>query len=153
MTLLSWCQGTVRISHWNPASIRYIFHPTLMKQNDYLKRIATARSTKSSRTSQDACAQVDRMEKSTGSWSPEVPRAKPTLTPTAAEARAAIRRSGWKIVVADSFAEAEAETRAYWSAATPAERLNALEKLREPFYGKDQIGGRLQRFLEVVPAE
>jgi hypothetical protein len=56
-------------------------------------------------------------------------------------------------VVADSFAEAEAETRAYWRAATPAERLNALEKLREPFYGKDQIGGRLQRFLEVVPAE
>jgi len=54
-------------------------------------------------------------------------------------------------VVADSFAEAE--TRAYWRAATPAERLNALEKLREPFYGKDQIGGRLQRFLEVVPAE
>ena len=151
MTLLSWCQGTVRISHWNPASIRHTFHPTLMKQNDYLNRIATARSTKSSRTSQDACAQVDRMAKSTGSWSPEVPRAKPT--PTAAEARAASRRSGWKIVVADSFAQAEAETRAYWSAATPAERLNALEKLREPFYGKDQIGGRLQRFLEVVPAE
>lgn len=93
------------------------------------------------------------MAKSTGSWSPEEPRAKPTLTPTAAEARAASRRSGWKIVVADSFAQAEAETRAYWSAATPAERLNALEKLREPFYGKDQIGGRLQRFLEVVPAE
>ena len=50
---------------------------------------------------------------------------------TAAEARAARRRAGWKIVVADSFAEAE--TRAYWRAATPAERLNALEKLREPF--------------------
>jgi hypothetical protein len=73
--------------------------------------------------------------------------------PTAAEARAARRRAGWKIVVVDSFAEAEAETRAYWRAASPAERLNALEKLREPFYGKDQIGGRLQRFLEVVPAE
>jgi hypothetical protein len=71
----------------------------------------------------------------------------------AAEARAARRRKYWQIVVADNFAEAEAETRAYWRAATPAERLNALEKLREPFYGKDQIGGRLQRFLEVVPAE
>ena len=72
---------------------------------------------------------------------------------TASEARAARRRVSWKIVIADNFAEAEAETRAYWRAATPAERLNALEKLREPFYGKDQIGGRLQRFLEVVPAE
>lgn len=72
---------------------------------------------------------------------------------TASQVRAARRGAGWKIVVADSFAEAEAETRAYWRAATPAERLNALEKLREPFYGKDQVGGRLQRFLEVVPAE
>jgi hypothetical protein len=73
--------------------------------------------------------------------------------PTAAEARTARRRKNWQIVIADSFAEAETETRAYWRAATPAERLNALEKLRIPFYGKDQIGGRLQRFLEVVPAE
>ncbi|MBC8126770.1 MAG: hypothetical protein H8M99_06455 [Gloeobacteraceae cyanobacterium ES-bin-144] len=75
----------------------------------------------------------------------------PALTPS--EARVARRRAEWKIVVADNFAQAEAETRNYWRAATPAERLNALEKLREPFYGKDQIGGRLQRFLEVVPAE
>ncbi len=54
--------------------------------------------------------------------------------------------------MAGSFAEAEAEaeTRAYWRTATPAERLNALEALREPFYGKDQIGGRLQRVLEIV---
>ncbi len=36
-----------------------------MKQTDYLTRIATARSTKSSRTSEDAYAQVDRMAKST----------------------------------------------------------------------------------------
>jgi hypothetical protein len=67
--------------------------------------------------------------------------------------RTARRRAEWKVVVADSFAEAEAERRAYWRAATTAERLNALEKLREPFYGKEQTGGRLQRFLEVVPAE
>lgn len=79
--------------------------------------------------------------------------AKSQPTTGAAKARTARRRASWKIVVADSFAEAEAETRAYWRAATPAERLNALEKLREPFYGKDQTGGRLQRFLEVVPAE
>ena len=70
---------------------------------------------------------------------------------TKSQARTAMRKAAWKLVVTDSFAEAEAETRAYWRAATPAERLNALEKLREPFYGKDQIGGRLQRFLEVVP--
>ncbi len=69
---------------------------------------------------------------------------------TTVEARTARRRAEWKIVVAGSFAEAEAETRAYWRSATSAERLNALEALREPFYGKDQIGGRLQRFLEVV---
>ncbi|MES2661324.1 MAG: hypothetical protein V4689_22075 [Verrucomicrobiota bacterium] len=36
-----------------------------MKQTDYLTRIATARSTKSSATSEDAYAQVDRMAKST----------------------------------------------------------------------------------------
>ena len=76
---------------------------------------------------------------------PVTSRAKSQRAATAAENRAARRRVGWKIVVADSFAEAEA--------ATPAERLNALEKLHEPCYGKDQIGGRLQRFLEVVPAE
>ena len=58
-----------------------------------------------------------------------------------------------KLQPTPTAAEAEAETRAYWRAASPAERLNALEKLREPFYAKDQIGGRLQRFLEVVPAE
>ena len=82
-----------------------------------------------------------------------MPQAKLHPASTASEARTARRRLGWNIVVADSFDEAEAETRAYWRDASPAERLNALEKLREPFYGKDQIGGRLQRFLEVVPTE
>ncbi len=72
---------------------------------------------------------------------------KPSAT---AEARTAHRRAEWKIVVAGSFDEAEAETRAYWRSATPAERLNALEALREPFYNEDQKGGRLQRVLEVV---
>jgi hypothetical protein len=82
-----------------------------------------------------------------------MPKSNSSSLAAAAKVRTARRRASWKVVVADSFAEAEAETRAYWRAATPAERLNALEKLREPFYGKDQIGGRLQRFLEVVPAE
>jgi len=36
-----------------------------MNKTDYLSRIATARSTKSSRTSEDAYAQVDRMAIST----------------------------------------------------------------------------------------
>lgn len=71
---------------------------------------------------------------------------------TQAQARTARRRATWKLEVAGSFAEAEDQTRAHWRAASPAERLNALEMLREPFYGKDQTGGRLQRFLEVVPA-
>lgn len=74
-------------------------------------------------------------------------------TATQADERAARRRRDWKLVIARSFEEAEAETRAYWRNASPAERLNALEELRKPFYGEDQIGGRLQRFLEVVPAE
>jgi hypothetical protein len=82
-----------------------------------------------------------------------MPKLNSSSLAAAAMVRTARRRANWKVVVTDSFAEAEAETRAYWRAATPAERLNALEKLREPFYGKDQIGGRLQRFLEVVPAE
>jgi hypothetical protein len=43
-------------------------------------------------------------------------------------------------VLAESFAEVEAE------------RLNALEKLREPFYGKNQTGGRLQPLLGSTPA-
>ena len=80
-------------------------------------------------------------------------QASSTRADSAAATRAARRRDSWSIVVAENFAEAEAETRDYWRKATPAERWNAAEKLREPFYGKDQIGGRLQRFLEVVPAE
>jgi hypothetical protein len=72
---------------------------------------------------------------------------------TAAQTRAARRRAAWPVTIANGFAEAETETRAYWRNASPAERLNALEKLREPFYGKDQTGGRLQRFLEVVSSQ
>lgn len=76
----------------------------------------------------------------------------PSISQTPAQARTARRRSEWKLELAHSFAEAEAQTRAYWRSASSAERLNALETLRKPFYGKDQTGGRLQRFLEVVPA-
>ena len=69
----------------------------------------------------------------------------------AAQARAARRAATWKLETAGSFAEAEAQTRAYWRAATPAERLNGLETLREQLYGQDQASRRLQRFLELVP--
>ena len=65
--------------------------------------------------------------------------------------RAGIRRKRWKLELANSFEEAERQTREYWHHATPAERLNALEMLREPFYGTDQTSRRLQRFLELVP--
>lgn len=82
-----------------------------------------------------------------------MPDVDPKFTSITADASAADCCAGWKIVVADSFAEAEAETRACLQSATPAEPLNALEKLREPFYNKDQVGGRLQRILKVVPAE
>ena len=69
----------------------------------------------------------------------------------AAHARMIRRSATWKLEKAASFAEAEAQTRAYWHAATPAERLNGLETLREQIYGKDQASKRLQRFLELVP--
>lgn len=68
------------------------------------------------------------------------------------QTRRARRAATWKLQKAGSFAEAEAETRAYWHAATPAERLTALENLREQLYGPDQASRRLQRFLELVPA-
>lgn len=62
-----------------------------------------------------------------------------------------LRRRTWKHETAGSFEEAEQQTRSYWRNATPAERLNALENLREPFYGPDQTSRGLQRFLELVP--
>jgi hypothetical protein len=62
-----------------------------------------------------------------------------------------MRREHWKLEFANSFEEAERQTRAYWRNATPAERLNALEQLREPFYGSNQTSPGLQRFLELVP--
>ena len=65
--------------------------------------------------------------------------------------RKTIRGSSWGLQFANSFEEAERQTREYWHNATPAERLNALETLREPFYGPDQASRRLQRVLELVP--
>ena len=70
--------------------------------------------------------------------------------PESARARAA-KRQNWTIQVARSFEEAEAETRAYWHAATPAERLNALEDLRKQVYGQYPNRQGLPGFFEVVP--
>ncbi len=65
--------------------------------------------------------------------------------------RAEQRAKTWKLEKVHSFEEAEAQTRAYWHAASPAERLNGLEQLREQLYGDDPASRRLQRFLELVP--
>lgn len=39
---------------------------------------------------------------------------------------------------------------AYWLTRTPAERLEALELLRQIHYGYDPLTARLQRVLDVV---
>lgn len=72
-------------------------------------------------------------------------------SPSSAAERKRLRMENWGIETASSFEEAERQTREYWRNATPAERLSALESLREPFYGPDQTSRRLQRFLELVP--
>ncbi|MGB1259991.1 MAG: hypothetical protein ACPG6P_08130 [Akkermansiaceae bacterium] len=59
-------------------------------------------------------------------------------------------RSHWKLEVMN-FEEAEKQTDDYWRAATPTERLNGLEALREQLYGKNQSDRRIQRVLEIVP--
>lgn len=72
-------------------------------------------------------------------------------SPRNADERKQLRSRSWRVETASSFEEAERQTRDYWRNATPAERLNALESLREPLYGPDQASRRLQRFLELVP--
>jgi len=51
--------------------------------------------------------------------------------------------------VSSSFAEAEAETVAWWHSRTPEERLRQVEELRRLNYGA-QAAGRLQRVLEIA---
>lgn len=75
-----------------------------------------------------------------------------TFRMTAAEqVRAERRRATWTLEKVNSFAEAEAQTRAYWHAATLAERLNALAQLREVVCGKAAANARVERVLELVP--
>jgi hypothetical protein len=45
------------------------------------------------------------------------------------------------------------DEKAYWLSKTPLERLEALEFLRQTFYGYDPLIDRVQRVLEVVDLE
>ncbi len=44
----------------------------------------------------------------------------------------------------------ESDEKAWWFSRTPAERLQALEHLRQSAYGYDPDSARLQRVLEVA---
>jgi hypothetical protein len=48
------------------------------------------------------------------------------------------------------FAEAERGDQEYWRQRSPAERLAALELMREVCYGYDPVADRLQRVLVVA---
>jgi hypothetical protein len=48
-----------------------------------------------------------------------------------------------------SFAEADAELRAYWQSRTPQERMEALESLRITNYGEATINARIPRIFGV----
>jgi len=48
-----------------------------------------------------------------------------------------------------SFAEADAELRAYWQSRTPQERMEALEALRIANYGEATINARIPRVFGV----
>jgi CMP-2-keto-3-deoxyoctulosonic acid synthetase len=48
-----------------------------------------------------------------------------------------------------SFAEADAELRAYWQSRTPQERMEALEELRILNYGEATINSRIPRIFGV----
>ena len=49
-----------------------------------------------------------------------------------------------------SLEEADSEEMEYWLSKTPYERLDALETLRQIFYGYDPATTRLQRVLEIT---
>jgi hypothetical protein len=48
-----------------------------------------------------------------------------------------------------SFAEADAELRAYWQSRTPEERMEGLEDLRIANYGEETINARIPRVFGV----
>ncbi len=62
------------------------------------------------------------------------------------------KRRGWTLETFDSFAEADQADREYWWSRTPAQRLRALEELRQLNYGygKGKPLPRFERVLRVV---
>ncbi len=59
-----------------------------------------------------------------------------------------------QIRVFSSFAESDEVDREYWQSKSPAERLEALELMRQSAYGyDDSTTSRLQRVLEIVRGE
>jgi hypothetical protein len=53
----------------------------------------------------------------------------------------------------DSHEALKADERAFWLSKTPLERLEALELLRQTFYGYDPATARVQRILRVLELE
>jgi CMP-2-keto-3-deoxyoctulosonic acid synthetase len=49
----------------------------------------------------------------------------------------------------DSFAQADADLRAYWWSRTPQERMEALEQLRILHYGQAAVNARVSRIFGV----
>jgi hypothetical protein len=49
-----------------------------------------------------------------------------------------------------SLEDADNDEMEYWLSKTPYERLDALETLRQIFYGYDPATTRLQRVLEII---
>jgi len=58
-----------------------------------------------------------------------------------------VDRTAFSVV---SLSEASEDDRNYWFARTPAERLAAVEIMRQILYGYDPATERLQRVLEIT---
>lgn len=61
-----------------------------------------------------------------------------------------IRMDKSRVEFAASFEEAAAQDRAYWHAATPAQRFEALELMRQMVYDYDPATARSPRVLEIA---
>lgn len=58
------------------------------------------------------------------------------------------------VQIFSNFADSEGEDRKYWISKTPAERLEALELMRQSAYGYENAATRrLQNILEIVKGE
>jgi hypothetical protein len=62
---------------------------------------------------------------------------------------ARLDRSAFQITALDD----DATEREYWRAKSPAERMEALELIRQIVYGYDPATTRLQRILEIAELE